>query len=121
MPFSHNLVIHAGAVLRARFDWIGDNNQPVDLTGWAAVAQVRSQRGTADADGLLLTLSTDAGSIALGADGGIVLHLTHAQTGALTFAAGVWDLLLRDPDGDVHPPLIEGRVTVIRTITAWPA
>jgi len=118
MALSHNLRIHAGATFRARFDWIGATGAAVDLTGWQGVAQVRSERGAAE---VLLAFTTDAGSLTLGADGGIDMHLTQAQTAEIAFANGVWDLLLRSPDGDVHPPLLEGRVTVIRTVSQWPA
>jgi hypothetical protein len=116
MPFSHNLKIHAGADLAEGFGWV-ENNQPVDLTGWHAMAQFRAKADDAEA---LLTLSTDTGGIVLGANGSIDIKLTRAQTTALTWRSAAWDLSLKDPDGLVHPPLIAGRAEVLPMVTQWP-
>jgi hypothetical protein len=116
MAFKHKLSIRSGATFRQRFTWTDDAG-PVDLTGWHALAQIRAQVGDAEA---LATLSTDDGGITLGTAGEIDLYLPHAVTGAMAWTSGVWDLSLLSPDGDRHPPLIEGAVSVRAMVTRWP-
>jgi hypothetical protein len=102
-------------------DWsatltIMQNGTPLDLTGYSAHMQIRSQPGgTVYAD-----LSNASGGITLGGTAGTVyLRLTNAQTAALPAAPGaapVYDLKLTDPNGLVSF-VLDGSITVRAQVT----
>ena len=101
--FSHQLVWKAGVPA-----------VPVDLTGCSARMQVRS---VVTSGAVLLELTTGNGRIALGGlDGTLTLQLTAAETEALTWRNGVYDLELVHPGGQVRR-LAEGSVKVKPEVT----
>jgi hypothetical protein len=68
---------------------------PVDMTGCSAQMMVRDAAGA-----LLLDLSTANGRLVFG-DGRIVITLTAAETAAITWTKGVYDLELTMSNGEV--------------------
>ncbi|MCQ4274501.1 hypothetical protein [Stutzerimonas degradans] len=85
---------------------------PVDLTGATARMQIRAQLGGA----VLLELTTENGALAITGLGTITRTLSAAQTAALTWTDGVYDLEVQFPDGTVQRYL-QGAVTVSREVT----
>lgn len=85
---------------------------PVDLTGAAARMHIRAGIGGA----LLLELTTENGGLAITGPGTLVRTLSAAQTAALTWTEGVYDLEVEYADGTVQRYL-QGKVTVSREVT----
>lgn len=85
---------------------------PVDLTGATARMQIRAGLGSA----LLLELNTENGGLAIIGPGTLVRTLSAAQTAALTWTDGVYDLEVEYADGTVQRYL-QGAVTVSREVT----
>lgn len=76
--------------------------------------QVRAERDAAD---ILLELTTENGRIALGDEQGTVdLVVSADDTAAIDWQAGVWDLEIVHPGGDVTR-LAEGCVGVSQEVT----
>ena len=102
----YDITIKAGRDYAIDFDYTDDDEVSVDMTGWTVEAQIRefaeainaiAFTGTADQDGIHLTMDAD----------------TTAQ---LRFAKGVYDVFITDNSG-TRSPLIEGHVTVIPEVT----
>ncbi|MNJ76446.1 hypothetical protein D3C77_737290 [compost metagenome] len=74
--------------------------------------QIRAQLGGA----VLLELTTENGALAITSLGTITRTLSAAQTAALTWTEGVYDLEVQFPDGTVQRYL-QGTVTVSREVT----
>lgn len=85
---------------------------PVDLTGATARMQIRAQLGGA----VLLELTTENGALAITGLGTITRTLSAAQTAALTWTDGVYDLEVQFPDNTVQRYL-QGAVTVGPEVT----
>lgn len=107
----YNLVIEAGANFERVFTWSTIDN----LTGYTARAYIR---GSADASGSpLLELTTENGRITLGGVlKTITLRLTDAETAALAWSDGAWDLEMIS-GGGIVTRLLEGIVTVRGNVT----
>lgn len=94
---------------------------PVDLTGWKVRMQIRNKLG----GDLLMSLSSDPadaadGELQVDADGSaFVIKLTAAQTAALTWNSGVYDLEAIRPDGGVVSVLAPSPVIVEQEVTVW--
>lgn len=107
-----NLLIAQGADNAYSFRYSNDG-VPVDLTGWSARAQIRSDYG----GDIYLTLT--AQDIPLTSDGVIQITIPHTVTEATEWNAwtsGVWDLELVDPNGGVTR-FAAGRVTISQDVT----
>ena len=113
MAAQWDLTADQGATFGAVFTWLGsDQETPVNITGYSAAMQVRSQAGN-----LLASFTTTAGSIALGGSAGtITLSASPSVTNGWTFSAGVYDLQLTDETGDVIT-LLAGIFTVTPAVT----
>jgi hypothetical protein len=86
----------------------------VDLTGYTARMQARTD---VDTPAFLFELTTENGGITLGgALGTIALYLSDTATSALSFDAGVFDLELKAPGGDVTR-FLAGTVTLSPEVT----
>lgn len=109
------LFIDQGATFRKRLVWsTGTPAVPVDLTGYTARMQIRADIASPT---VLHELTTENGGITLGgATGQIDLYISAAATAAFAWQAGVYDLELVAPNGDVTR-LIEGTVQVSREVT----
>lgn len=98
-PAKLKFTIYQGATFRRRLTWKAPSGAPIDLTGCSARMQVRPSVASPI---VLLGLSSDNGRIALGgASGTIELHLSAADTAAIAWDAGVFDLEVEDAAGDV--------------------
>lgn len=114
-PGTFNLAIFQYATYEPTFTWyagqcvctgtIGAGAEPVDLTGYTALLQIRTAPGG--------TLLYDASSnITLGGTAGtIALNIPAATTAGFTWSVGVYDLLLTSSQG-VATRLLTGNVTV---------
>ncbi|WP_296125163.1 hypothetical protein [Pseudomonas sp. Ga0074129] len=69
---------------------------PLDLTGASAQLHIRDTNGA-----LLLALSTATGGLVMAGPGRVMLTLTAAQTAAIRWQTGLYDLELTMSDGSV--------------------
>lgn len=89
-------------------------NQPVNLTGYTARAQLRA---SPTAEELLLSLTNENGGVVLDvATSTITLVISATATEALDWSAAVYDLELVSAGGQVTP-LARGAVRVTKEIT----
>ncbi|KAA8829343.1 hypothetical protein [Bifidobacterium tissieri] len=91
------ITLLAGATNRYRFRFVAkdtgsDDRQPIDLTGWRAVSQLRTNGVT------VLDISP---YITLDANGYITVSIPDEATYGLKEQTCDYDLLLEDPAGDV--------------------
>lgn len=115
-PAKLKLTIYQGATFRKRLRWTGPDKAktPIDLTGCTARMQVRSD---VDSPTVLLTFTTENGGIALGGAAGTVdLLVSDADTSAIAWEGGVWDLEIVHPGGEVTR-LAEGTISVSPEVT----
>lgn len=113
-PGDYNLTIRQGGTFSRVLTWKDDAGDEINLTGYTARMQVRASHSSAD---VLLSLTTENSRITLGGVAGtITLSLLAADTAALTWEWGVYDLELISGGGLVYP-LLEGRVRVDREVT----
>jgi hypothetical protein len=95
--------------------------QPADITGWVFRMHIRDKIGGT----VLLTLSSDIADGATGiitvapAESAFTLGLTAAQTAALSWAGGVYDIEAVRPDGAVIPIIAPSVVVVDQEVTVW--
>ena len=94
-----SLIIEQGATFEFTINWMqNDGATPVDITGYTARMHIRD---TIDATAFLLELTTEDSRITLGGTAGtILLAITAADTEAVTFTSGVYDLELVNTGGD---------------------
>jgi hypothetical protein len=126
--YSFNL--KQGADASIAMTWLGDDGQPIDLTGFSMKMAIKPFINSTVSR---LTLSSDdtTGSyIALGgSDGTIALNFASADTASLqangllaqgsgrVVQLGVYDLQYTDPDGNIGY-LLEGSITLNLRVTA---
>ena len=131
-PAKLKFTIYQGATFRKRLTWKGPlpAQTPIDLTGCAARMQVRPE---VESSTVLLELTTANGGITLGGrdarakvrDGGITLggvagtielFVSDDASTLFTWTAGVWDLEIEFPGGDVRR-LAQGSISVSPEVT----
>jgi len=106
------LQIPKGATFDVTLTWKNADRTPKNLTGYTAKLQVRESIGST----LLLEMSTSNGKIILGgAAGTIQLLLSAAETAALTWDEGIYDLFITGPSGTRK--LLKGTVTAADSVT----
>lgn len=109
-PAKRKLIIYKGAKFDPGWTWTAAG-VPVDLTGFTARMQVRSD---VESPVVLLDLTTENGGIVLGgAAGTIDFWVGATDTTGITWEGGVWALEIQysaDPD-DVDR-LMEGGISV---------
>ena len=113
---NHNFEIEKNANFSKLLTITDPNNSdaPVDLTGYTAEMDIRE---TPESSTVLLELSTANGKIVInGPTGEISLGLLAADTAALTWEHGTYDLILTSPGGFNEIP-IYGEITVTPTNT----
>lgn len=113
-PGIKDFVIYQGATWLHTITWkSGDDQLPVDLTGYTARLQAR---GKVENAATFLDLTTENGGIALsGAEGIIVLEIGAADTANIV-QSGVYDLELQAADG-VVTRLLMGNLTLSKEVT----
>lgn len=118
MASSIKLTIQQGATFQHVLTWkTGPIPTPVDLTGWTARMQIRDN---VSAVAVLLELTTENGRIALGGVAGtITLNVNAADTAAIQWTKGVFDLELVNPAlTPVYVKnLVQGTVQVRKEVT----
>lgn len=113
-PAKLKFTIYQGATFRKRLTWTAPSSSPIDLTGCTARMQVREE---VESTTVLLSLTTENDGIALGgAAGTIDLYVSDEDTAAITWDAGVWDLEVVHPGGEVTR-LAQGSVSVSPEVT----
>ena len=113
-----NFKINQGETFKYTLKWLDANEFPVDMTGYNARMQVRSD---IDATDVLLYLSsvdeTRDGTITLNTETGeITLWIGATVTSAVTWESGVYDLEMW-LNADEVTRLIEGRISVSKEVT----
>lgn len=113
-PAKLKFTIYQGATFRKRLTWTAPSGTPIDLTGCTARMQVREE---VESTTVLLSLTTENDGIALGgALGTIDLYASDEDTSAFTWGAGVWDLEIVHPGGEVTR-LAQGSISVSPEVT----
>lgn len=113
-PAKLKFTIYQGATFRKRLTWKAPSGTPIDLTGCTARMQVRSEVESAV---VLLNLTTENGGIALGGVSGEVdLYVSPADTSAINWDGGVFDLEIIHPGGEVTR-LAQGSISVSPEVT----
>lgn len=109
-----NVTIDQGATFDVTLLWRDETGTPVDLSGYTARAQIRSQVTSATP----LVDLTDGDGITLGGGAGTIqLVISDTDTSALPAPFdGVWDLELESGTGTVTR-LLAGTVTVTPEVT----
>ena len=88
------------------------NSRPVNLTGYAANMQIRTNDGALQVD-----MSTANGRITIGGtDGSVTLSIPASITSTLNFVTAAYDLLLT-PAGGQPFRLLEGRISLSPGVT----
>lgn len=85
--------------------------QPLDMTGWSFVAEIRA---TAESAQVIGEFDIDAGSVA---DGKIILSIDAADTLDIAVGEYVWDLRMQDDEGTSITPRPAGNVTFEGTVS----
>jgi hypothetical protein len=107
------IVIEKGATFRLNLRLKDELGVFLNLTGYVGRMQVRA---TLDSEVVALDLS---GGFTFDAVGRCRVRATAAQTTALTIAAGVYDLEIESPAGDVDR-LFKGAVVIEPNVTRPP-
>lgn len=115
-PAKLKFTIYQGATFRKRLTWKGPlpAQTPIDLTGCTARMQVRPE---VESPTVLLELTTANGGITLGGVAGTIeLFVSDDASTLFTWTAGVWDLEIEFPGGDVRR-LAQGSISVSPEVT----
>jgi len=108
-----DLKIEAGSTFTCELLAVDSAGAAIDLTGYTARMMIKRSAAEADA---LFELTTENGRIIItAATGSVMLYLTAAETAALTWTRGVYDLEL--VQGSIVTRLIDGVVTVLPNVT----
>lgn len=111
---TQDLTIEQGATFDDTWTWTDSNGDPVNLTGYTARAQVRSQ---VTSSSTVVSVTSGNGLTLGGVAGTIRMQLSAATTAALTAPfSGVWDLEV-ESSGGVVTRLFSGTVTVTAEVT----
>lgn len=111
---SYNITIEQGATYSQVMTWRDSNNALVNLTGYTARMQIRTDYAATTS---VLVLTTENGMITLGgALGTITLNVTDASTSAIPARNYVYDLELVSGGGLVTR-LLQGVVAVSPEVT----
>lgn len=113
-----DLVMVQGATFEKAFEWKDASKVNIDLTGYTARLQVRSET---DSSTSLLELTTENGRITLNdpTTGVIQLYVSAADTAALTFNTGVYDLELQHTASGrtIVDNIVYGSVSLRKNVT----
>jgi hypothetical protein len=116
MATNYNTTIDQGADWYINFTYYSDSTQttPVNLTGFTAALQLRSE--PSDAVSVLSLSSPSNGIVITGVSGLIAVHATAAQTGVIQEGYYYYDLEITSSTGIVTR-LIQGQILVSAQIT----
>ena len=114
MAGSADLIIEQGADWIRNIYWQDSNSAYVNVAGYTARMQVREHRSSPST---ILELTTSNGRIAVTAVSGLfTMTLTNAETTAMTWDAGYYDLEVVSSAGFVTR-LLEGKIKLNKQIT----
>ncbi len=109
-----DLIINQGSTLEHVVSVQNSNGTAFDLTGYTVALKARP---TVESSTVLIDLSTANGKIVVsGLAGQITLNMTNAETSALTWRTGYYDMEITNSGGKVTR-LISGIVTVFPEVT----
>lgn len=113
-----DLVMVQGATFEKAFEWKDSSKVPISLVGYTARLQIRSDT---DSSTTLLELTTENGRITLNdpTTGVIQLYVSAADTAALTFNTGVYDLELQHTASGrtIVDNIVYGTVSLRKNVT----
>lgn len=113
MSFIYNPTVDQGATWSLEVEYLDNNDVPINLTGFSARMQLRTDYSDAVAD---LTLTSAAGEIIInGAAGKVLVNMTSTQTGSLVQTFYLYDLELFSGSNVIR--LIQGQITVAGEVT----
>ncbi len=114
-PANIPLTIYQGATLRQSYQLLDANRDPINLTGFSVRAQGRLDFTSAST---LFDLSTTNGKITVPtpSNGTLILNMTAADTAALAFDVGVYDIEIVSPGGTVDR-VVKGKLTLDKEVT----
>ena len=107
----YNIEIESGSEFVLQLNWGDADNNPINLIGYNAFAQIRNRAG----GDILVDISSDEGDIQLSENGQIDIEIPGEKTQGIE-GNGLWDLLLISPTGE-RTRLVEGKVVLDRGIT----
>ena len=105
---SYNWEIKQGEDTTFSAQLLDDNDQPIDLTGYAFNAQLREYPESAYA--VTFDIST------IQAEGKFSLHLSAITTRNIYFDRGVYDVFVLDPSGN-RTCILQGEVKIHKQVT----
>ena len=108
-----NLTIDQGADWYINFTYQDSNGAAINLTGYTAALQLRSNVSDAIP---ALSLATGSGITITGATGLIAVHATATQTGAISAGYYYYDLEITSAS-NIVTRLIEGRIQLVAQVT----
>lgn len=103
-----DIIVEQGATFDIELEWIDENKNLIDMTGWTAALQVRAFPKSTE---LLFEMTTENGRIDLSAPGRIRLFIDKDTTAAMTFSDGKYNLELYPPSSTTIR-LLKGRFIV---------
>ena len=108
-----NLIIDQGADWYQNFVYQDSNSNPINITGYTAELQLRSNlNDTTPA----LSLTTSSGITITGSTGTIAVHATNSQTAAISAGYYLYDLEITSPAG-IITRLVYGQIQVTAQVS----
>lgn len=108
-----NLKIKQGSTFREAFNWLAAG-APVNLTGWSARMQIRTEH---DSPVVIHELTSESGGITIRPlSGGFDLFISSNDTERFNFEDAVYDIELVDGHGEATR-IVEGRVRLSPEVT----
>jgi hypothetical protein len=108
MAIKGNIIVDQGSSFQTSINVTDDDENPIDLTNYTAVAQMRKHYTSSNAVSFTTTISPALGVV--------TLALTANATNAIPAGRYVYDCELTDNNGTVTR-LVEGIVTVTPGVT----
>lgn len=114
MAVAYNITIDQGADFFLNVTYDNPDGTPVNITGYTAEMQVRTNPNSPTA---VLTLTNGSGITITGSSGLVAIHATATQTRAIDEGPYVYDLEITAPTGGVVTRLIQGQALVSAEVT----
>lgn len=108
MAIKAHITIDQGATYSTSIDVTDDNGDPVDLTGYTGVAQMRKHYTSSNSHSFTVDVLSGSGTV--------TLSMNATTTANITAGRYVYDCELTDGSGTVSR-LVEGIVTVTPQVT----
>lgn len=106
---TYDITIEQGATFTLNLRWLDSEGTPIDITGYTARMQVRRKYSDKTS---VLSLTSQDNEIILGDSlGTIDVTASDEKTAAINIKAGVYDLELETPSGDVVR-LVQGTAVI---------